>query len=120
MEDMKKLSSDSFDAHGGASKGERLLAEPILVEALNETRDAANILKFASDAGGGGAAFEALDVPGLKATDEILAVTQRVAGANDLAMTEYNTQDDDLLTVAWTADPGAGAEVDVLVRRATA
>ena len=73
--------------------------------------------KLTSAASAGGGASEALDVAGLRATDEIVAVSQRVAGANDLAMTAWNTQDTDSLTVEWTADPGAGAIVEVLVRR---
>ena len=117
---MERLRSDAFDAHGGASKGERLLAEPILVEALNETRDAANVFKLSSAAAAGGAASEALTVTGLLANDEILAVSQRVAGASNTAVTGFNTQIADGLTVEWTADPGAGAIVDVEFRRVTA
>lgn len=120
MVDMKKIRDDAFDGAAGTSKGERLLAEPILVEVLNETRDNANILKLSSDAGAGGGLTEAMVVTGLLATDEILAVTQRVAGANDLAMIEWNTLVDDSITAVWLADPGAGVIVDVMFRRATA
>ena len=104
---MERLRSDAFDAHGGASKGERLLAEPILVDIL------ADKPKFPL-------ASEALTVTGLLANDEILAVSQRVAGASNTAVTGFNTQIADGLTVEWTADPGAGAIVDVEFRRVTA
>ena len=120
MGELLRLRSDSFDAHGGASKGERLLAEPILVEVLNETRNNANIQTFSSGAGSGGSASETLTVTGLKAGDEILSVSQRIAGGGvGKTVIGWTTVANDALTVQWDADPGAGAIVVVTARRAT-
>jgi hypothetical protein len=81
--------------------------------------DQINIQKISSAASAGGAASEALTVTGLAADDVILAVTQRVKGANGTATIAWNTQAANALTVEWTANPGAGAIVDVLVLKAT-
>lgn len=72
---------------------------------------------FESDAGDGGGATEALTFTGLLADDTILSVTQKTAGANDVAIISYTTQAADALTVAYTADPGAGSVVKVVVLR---
>lgn len=73
--------------------------------------------KLTSAASAGGGASEALAVSGLRASDEIVAVSQRVKGSLGAAMVAWNTQIADGLTVEWSADPGAGAIVEVLVRR---
>lgn len=73
---------------------------------------------FESNPSVGGSASEALTVTGLLTSDFILSVTQRVAGANNTAITSYGSPGIDSLTVGWTANPGAGAVVRVLVRRA--
>ncbi len=98
--------------------GGRDNSKKILSGLLRELQELANVAVLDSDAGAGGGASEAMTVTGLLATDEVLSVSQSVAGGNDLAMTAYNTQVEDGLTVEWTADPGAGAVVKVLVRRA--
>lgn len=72
---------------------------------------------ISSDAGAGGAATEAMTVTGLLATDTVLAVTQRVDGANSLPLLGWNTQAADALTGVWSADPGAGAIIDVTIKR---
>lgn len=75
------------------------------------------LIALDSAAGDGGSASESMTFAGLKADDTILAVHQVTAGANDLAITEWSSQADDTLTVAWTGDPGAGAVVRVVVAR---
>jgi hypothetical protein len=75
------------------------------------------ILVFTSNASVGGAATEALTVTGILATDTILGVTQKIAGANNTAITGYNTLANNSLTVTWTANPGAGAVVIVSIQR---
>lgn len=77
----------------------------------------AHVKEFDSAASAGGAAFEVLTVTGLLATDTILSVSQRVAGASATAATGWNTQANNALTVTWTANPGAGAIVRVAVLR---
>jgi hypothetical protein len=65
----------------------------------------------------GGAATEALTCTGLATTDTILAVTQRVQGANAVAVSGYASLVANGLTVRWTANPGAGAVVRVTVQK---
>ncbi len=66
----------------------------------------------------GGAASETLTVTGLVTTDTILGVTQKTQGANAEALTEYGTVGTGTLAVKWTGNPGGGAVVRVLIRRA--
>jgi hypothetical protein len=73
-----------------------------------------------SSAGAGGAATEAMVVTGLglAAADTIIGVTQKTKGANNLPLLGYTTQAANALTCVWSADPGAGAVVQVSVLRA--
>lgn len=73
-----------------------------------------DVVECGASAGGG--ATEALTCTGLTATDIILAVTQRVAGANNTAITGYSGLGSNALTVGWTGDPGSGAIVRVTVK----
>jgi hypothetical protein len=82
--------------------------------------DALNIQVYSAAASAGGAATEALTVTGLGASDVVLAVTQKTPGANDLPLLGWSTQIADGLTGIWSADPGAGAVVEVLVLKAVA
>ncbi|PJA14905.1 MAG: hypothetical protein COX66_11200, partial [Elusimicrobia bacterium CG_4_10_14_0_2_um_filter_63_34] len=75
------------------------------------------ILAFDSNVSLGSAAIEVMTVTGLAATDTILAVTQKTAGANNTAITSFSTLAADKLTIGWTGDPGAGAVVTVTVKR---
>lgn len=70
-----------------------------------------------SDASTGGSPTETLVVDGLRAADQIVAVTQVTPGANPEAVLGWSGQDTDELDVEWTGDPGAGAVVRVLVMR---
>lgn len=79
-----------------------------------------NVQILSSGASAGGAATEALTVTGLGATDTILAVTQRVDGANNLPLLGWSTQIANGITGVWSADPGAGAIVDVAFQSASA
>ncbi len=65
----------------------------------------------------GGAATEAVTVTGLATTDTILAVSQKVKGANSTALNGFNTQITNGLTLSWTANPGANSVSTVLVSR---
>jgi hypothetical protein len=80
--------------------------------------DLLNIQVYTSDAGAGGAATEAMTLTGLGASDTILAVTQKTKGANNLPLLGYSTQADNALTAVYSADPGAGAVIQVLVLKA--
>ena len=73
---------------------------------------------YMSAASSGGAASEAMVVTGLLATDKILSIDQAIAGANDVAYTEFSGQVDDGLNIAWTGDPGAGAIMKITVLKA--
>ncbi len=75
------------------------------------------ILTFTSTAGAGGAATEAMVVTGILATDTILAVSQKTAGATSQPLIGFSGLADDALTAAWPVDPGAGAVIIVTVIR---
>lgn len=65
---------------------------------------------------GGGAASAPLTCTGLATTDSILAVTQKVPGANNTAVTGFSTLIANGLKINWTADPGAGSVIRVEVQ----
>lgn len=67
-----------------------------------------------------GSATPLVTVTGLATTDVILAVTQRVQGANNLPLLGWNTQITNGITAAYSANPGANAVLDVLFRRPAA
>lgn len=67
-------------------------------------------------AGVGGAATEALTCTGLLTTDTVLAVTQKTPGANSLPLLGWSTLANNGITGIWSADPGAGSVVMVLVK----
>ena len=75
------------------------------------------VMYFNSAASAGGAASEAMTVTGLAVGDEVISVTQSVAGANGTAVNGFSLLIINGLTVGWTADPGAGAIVRVAVLR---
>lgn len=77
-----------------------------------------NFQIYTSTAGAGGAATEAMVLTGLAAADTILAVTQVTKGANSLPLLGYSTQAANALTGIWSANPGAGAVILVLVLKA--
>ncbi len=87
-------------------------------EIIDDLNADGQVLSILSSAGSGGGATEAMTVTGLLATDQILAVSQEVEGANSLPLIGFNTQADDALTGVWSADPGSGAEIRVTVSRA--
>jgi len=82
--------------------------------------DALNIQVYTSTAGAGGAATEAMVLTGLAASDVILSVSQKTKGANNLPLLGWSTQAANALTGVWSADPGAGAVITVLVLKADA
>lgn len=98
---------------------ERILANKIsgLARFIN-LGDKLNIQVYASAASVGGAATEALTVTGLGASDTILAVTQSTKGAQNLPLLGWSTQVANGLTAVWSATPGAGAIIQVLVLKA--
>lgn len=65
----------------------------------------------------GGAASEAMVVPGLLSTDTILSVTQKVQGSSNLPLLAFNTLVNNGLTISWVADPGPNAVVIVAIVR---
>lgn len=80
--------------------------------------DVANVRVYESSASAGGAASEQLTVTGLASDDQVLSVYQSVAGANSLALVAVSAIGTDTADAEWTADPGAGAKVSVVVRKA--
>lgn len=84
--------------------------------AANSAADA-KLVKYTSTASVGGGATEAVVVTGLGATDTILAVSQRVKGANSLPLLGWQTQIAGGVTLVYSADPGAGAIVEIFVKK---
>jgi len=75
------------------------------------------IVTYDSAASAGGSTSETLTVTGLAVGDVILAASQRVVGANASALSGFGTVALNSLPVTFTANPGAGAIVRVLVRK---
>lgn len=81
----------------------------------------AKIAAYLSDASvGSTGATETLGVTGLEATDTILAVSASVVGATaaNCAVSAFGAAGAGTLSVTWIGDPGAGAKVLVLVKKA--
>lgn len=76
----------------------------------------AKLAAYVSAASAGGAATEIMTVTSLLASDTVLAVTQDVPGANSLPILGWSTLGSGVITIAWAADPGAGAVVRVFVK----
>jgi hypothetical protein len=73
----------------------------------------------------GGAATETLTVTGLLTSDTVLAVSQFQKGANGTALIDFGNASGQVgtagqLDAEWTANPGAGAKVRVLISRTVA
>lgn len=113
----KKIKETHFQGGQNLTQGGKTEKGASLAELVRGVEGEGQILAFQSDAGVGGAATEALTVTGLKTTDQILGVAQRVPGASSLAMIGWNTLVADGMTIVWAANPGAGAIVVVLVKR---
>lgn len=104
------LKSSHFEGQKNVTQGHRGSKEDkTLVELLPQP--------LKSAAGAGGAATEAMTVEGLKADDEIVSVSQQTPGGNNLPLLGWSTQVDGGITGIWSADPGAGAVLQLLVRR---
>jgi len=75
------------------------------------------ILAFTSNGTVGGAAAEILTVPGLLATDTIIAVTQKVQGTGNLPLLGWSAQGNNTITGHWVGDPALNAVLLVAVKR---
>lgn len=64
----------------------------------------------------GGATTEALTCTGVLSTDQIRAVTQKVTGTNNTAITSFGTPGTNTITIGWTANPGSGAIVRLYLK----
>jgi hypothetical protein len=71
---------------------------------------------YPSIAYAGGASVATVTVSGLSVSDTILAVTQKVQGVNNLPILGWSNQASNALNLHWSADPGANAVVEVLVK----
>lgn len=80
--------------------------------------DISNIRVYQSNASAGGAASEQLVVDDLASGDQVLSVYQSVAGADSTALVAVSAIGTATLDAEWTADPGAGAKVSIVVRKA--
>ncbi len=112
----RRLSETTLEEDVAAGDAAQAADEVLKAGALAE-EIAFDTLSFESDAGAGGAATEAMTVTGLLATDVIQSVSQKTEGANSLALLGWSTQIVDGVTGIWAADPGAGAVLEVIVKR---
>lgn len=79
---------------------------------------AAKLVVIDSAASSGGSATETLTFTGMLGTDTILALTQKVVGANSVALRAFGSPATNTLSVTFTGDPGASAIVRALVKKA--
>lgn len=84
-------------------------------QALALKLDSAKLTVYTSAAVVSGDATPTVAVIGLGASDTILAVTQSTAGANSLPLLGWSNQLADSLDLVYSADPGDGSVVKVLV-----
>jgi hypothetical protein len=112
LTDDTNLSAEAQDAitkrHDGAAQD----------TAIGLKLDTAKLVAYDSSPSTGGAPSEVMNVAGLEVTDTILAVTQITPGASNLSIIGFSAQGPNALTITWTGDPGAGATVKVLVKKA--
>lgn len=119
------ISANHFEGGSNMTKGNKKKGAKDLAELVQELQAAANtnaaadakLVKYTAAATAGGAATEAVAVTGLGASDTILSVTQRVKGANSLPLLGWQGQAANSLTLVYSADPGASAVVEVLVKK---
>ena len=109
--DLNQIFTPKDSPVGGAAKSLGL------GDLLNNLTNSPQVLVFASTAGTGGSATQAMTVTGLLSTDTILSVTQKTQGANSLPLIGWSTQVNNGVTAIWSADPGAGSVIQVAVRR---
>lgn len=84
-------------------------------DALALKLTSARLAVYTSAAVVSGDATPTVAVTGLGASDTILAVTQSTAGANSLPLLGWSNQLADSLDLVYSADPGDGSVVKVLV-----
>lgn len=113
----KKTDPNHFQGGSNITPGGKTEDGKDLASLLRELEGEGQVLSLNSAASAGGLATEALAVTGLLATDQVLAVAQKTPGANSLALLGWSTQIAGGLTGIWAADPGAGAVLQVVVKR---
>ena len=64
----------------------------------------------------GGSSSETVSAPGLTTSDTICAISQTVAGTNNVPVTGFNTITAGSINVQWSGDPGANAQITLIVR----
>lgn len=70
-----------------------------------------------SDPTVGGSPDEVVSVPGLLEDDIILSMDQETPGANNLSLIGFDTVVDGAVTIHWGNDPGAGATMNIYIKR---
>jgi hypothetical protein len=81
---------------------------------------ASGLISYDSAASAGGAASETYAVVGLAVADKVLSVTPLIAAANAVSLRAVGAIGAGTLVVTYSADPGAGGKVRVLVQKAAA
>lgn len=104
------LKQSHFEAQSNLNESHRKGSDKVLQELLPQP--------LVSEAGAGGGATETLTVPGLKASDTLVSAFQSTDNGNSLPLlAAANGSDDAELDCEWSADPGAGAVVTIMVLR---
>jgi len=79
---------------------------------------ASKLVSYDSAASIGSGTTEVLIFTGLEATDTLLAATQVTAGGNATAIISIGALGAGTCTIEWTANPGSGAVIKLLVLKA--
>lgn len=73
---------------------------------------------FTSNTSASTTATQTITVTGLQSTDTILSVSQSVVGTNNLPLLAYGSPGSGSMSFTWSANPGTGARLKVLVKQA--
>lgn len=107
------LRQDHFEGGANLNRGQRKKSDPILSELFPVALEGAVSV--------GGSATESVAVTNLLATDVVLSMAQKTAGAGlGKTLIGWANIATGQIDLTWDADPGAGAVVIILVARRAA
>lgn len=112
----EQIRKDHFEGGSNLTKGGKK-GQQDLAALVRELEAEGKTLSFDSAQSAGGGASETLTVDGLLSTDEVLGVAQKTPGGLGTALIGWSNQADGQIDAEWTGDPGAGAVVQVMVKR---
>lgn len=95
-----------------------LLKQDEIIDKLNKIAISEQS-ELASDPSAGGSATEVMSVPGLLSTDTVVSQSITTPGENPATISSVGAPSDDEISVTFSADPGVGAVVTLVVSRET-